>query len=154
MHIISHLVMDNQQYLAKSVNGSRPNRGTFTYGNQSGSTSHAYSSMVEEQQGESMVFVSSDPGACIRDWQTGEAIVIASLWCHEIGEQVIQNPDLQDELDVGGKKRELSIFQLGLRFIRRCLALNIERLPTFNLRLSNLVLAPVLPRIPASQKRQ
>jgi hypothetical protein len=82
------------------------------------------------------------------------AVAIASLWCHEIGEQVIQNPDLQDELDAGGKKRELSIFQLGLRFIRRCLALNIERLPTFNLRLSNLLLAPVLPRIPVLQKCQ
>jgi len=82
------------------------------------------------------------------------AVAIATLWCHELGEQVLQNSDLQDELDVGGKKRELSIFQLGLRFIRRCLAIAIDRLPSLNLRLSNLILKPVFPRIPASQKRQ
>ena len=82
------------------------------------------------------------------------AVAIATLWCHEIGEQIIQNPDLQAELDAGGKKRELSIFQLGLRFIKRCIATVISRLPSLNLRLSNLTLEPVLPRIPISRKCQ
>lgn len=82
------------------------------------------------------------------------AVAIATLWCHEIGEQIIQNPDLQDELDAGGKNRELSIFQLGLRFIKRCIATVISRLPSLNLRLSNLTLKPVLPRIPISRKCQ
>jgi len=82
------------------------------------------------------------------------AVAIATLWCHEIGEQIIQNPELQDELDSGGKKRELSIFQLGLRFIKRCLSTMISRLPNLNLRLTNLTLEPVLPRIPISRKCQ
>jgi len=79
------------------------------------------------------------------------AVAIATLWCHEIGEQVVQDQTLQDELDPGGKERELSIFQLGLRFIKRCIAVALARLPNLKLRLSNLVLAPVLPRIPATQ---
>ena len=82
------------------------------------------------------------------------AVAIATLWCHEIGEQIIQNPDLLDELDSEGEKREPSIFQLGLRFIQRCLSTLMSRLPSLNLRLSNLILEPVLPRIPISRKRQ
>lgn len=76
------------------------------------------------------------------------AVAIATLWCHELGEQVLQDQTLRDELDPGGKKRELSIFQLGLRFIQRCLATAINRLPYFKLHLTNLVLEPVLPRVP------
>jgi hypothetical protein len=82
------------------------------------------------------------------------AVAIATLWCHEIGEQIVRNPDLQAELDSGGRKRELSIFQLGLRFIKRCLSTVISRLPNLNLRLSNLMLEPVLPRLPISRKCQ
>jgi Transposase DDE domain len=76
------------------------------------------------------------------------AVAIATLWCHEIGEQILQNQTLQDELDPGGKKRELSIFQLGLRFIKRCIAVALERLPNFNLQLTNFPIQPVLPRLP------
>ena len=82
------------------------------------------------------------------------AVAIATLWCHEIGEQVIQDQALQDELDPGGKERELSIFQLDLRFIKRCIAIALDRLPDMKLRLSNLALKPVLPRVPSSQKCQ
>lgn len=76
------------------------------------------------------------------------ALAIATLWCHEIGEQVLQNQSLRDELDPGGKMRELSIFQLGLRFIRRCISVALERLPNFNLCLTNFQLQPVIPRTP------
>lgn len=82
------------------------------------------------------------------------AVAIATLWCHELGEQVIQDQSLQDELDPGGKDREPSIFQLGLRFIRRCIAVALERLPSLKLRLSNLALKPVLLRVPSPQKCQ
>jgi hypothetical protein len=76
------------------------------------------------------------------------AVAIATLWCHEIGEHVLQNQALLDEIDPGGKKRELSIFQLGLRFIKRCIAVALHRLPYFNLHLTNFALQPVLPRLP------
>lgn len=82
------------------------------------------------------------------------AVAIATIWCHEIGEQVLQNPTLQDELDPGGKERELSIFQLGLRFIKRCIAIALNRLPDLKLQLSNFVLDPVQPRVPSTQKCQ
>jgi hypothetical protein len=82
------------------------------------------------------------------------AVAIATLWCHELGEQVLQDQALQDELDPGGKERELSIFQLGLRFIKRCIAIALSRLPDLKLCLSNLSLKPVLPRIPSIQKCQ
>lgn len=74
------------------------------------------------------------------------AVAIATLWCHELGEQVLQDPALSDEVDPGGKKRELSIFQLGLRLLHRSLATAIDRLPACKLHLSNLSLKPVLPR--------
>ena len=76
------------------------------------------------------------------------AVAIATLWCHEIGEQVLQNQSLRDELDPGGKSRELSIFQLGLRFIQRCISVALDRLPLFTLRLTNFILPPVLLRTP------
>ena len=82
------------------------------------------------------------------------AVAIATLWCHELGEQVIQDQALQDELDPGGKERELSIFQLGLRFFKRCIAIALERLPFLKLCLSNLSLKPVLSRSPSIQKCQ
>jgi len=79
------------------------------------------------------------------------AVAIATLWCHELGETVLQNQALCDELDPGGKERELSLFQLGLRFLQRCLAIALHRLPRFKLRLTNLVLAPVRPRLPQAE---
>jgi len=82
------------------------------------------------------------------------AVAIATVWCHEIGEQVLQDQELCKELDPGGTKRELSIFQLGLRFLKRCIAIALERLPEFRLKLSNFVLMPVIPRTPSTQKCQ
>lgn len=82
------------------------------------------------------------------------AVAIASLWCHEIGEQVLQDQTLRDELDAGGIHRELSIFQLGLRFLRRCISTALHRLPALKLLLTNLSLDPVLPRLPVTQKCQ
>jgi len=79
------------------------------------------------------------------------AVAIATLWCHEIGEQVLQDQTLQEELDPGGKERELSIFQLGLRFFKRCIATALHRLPDLKLCLSNLALKPVIPRLPSTQ---
>ena len=76
------------------------------------------------------------------------AVAIATLWCHELGETVVESPALQAELDAGGQQRELSLFQLGWRFLRRCLATALTRLPKLHLRLSNLMLAPVVPRRP------
>ena len=82
------------------------------------------------------------------------AVAIASLWCHEIGEQVLQDPLLCDELDVGGHHRGLSIFQLGLRFLQRCISTALDRLPNLNLSLTNLSLDLVLPSMPVPQKCQ
>jgi hypothetical protein len=82
------------------------------------------------------------------------AVAIASLWCHEIGEQVLQDQLLHAEIDVGGTHRELSIFQLGLRFLQRCISTALHRLPDLKLLLTNLPLDPVLPRLPVTQKCQ
>jgi hypothetical protein len=83
------------------------------------------------------------------------AVAIATLWCHELGEQALQDHSVQAELDPGGKRRELSIFQLGLRFLRRCLlALTTARLPKLRLVLSNLALEPLSPRHLAKEKCQ
>jgi hypothetical protein len=82
------------------------------------------------------------------------AVAIASLWCHEIGELVLQDQTLRNELDPGGAHRELSIFQLGLRFLQRCISTALHRLPDLKLLLTNLSLDPVLPRLPGAMKCQ
>jgi hypothetical protein len=43
-----------------------------------------------------------------------------------------------------GPTRELSLFQLGLRWLKRALATNLHQLPTFMARLSNITLRPVV----------
>jgi len=78
------------------------------------------------------------------------AVAIATLWCRELGEYVIQDQNLQSELDPGDKDRELSIFHLGLRFIRRCTTVALERFPNLELRLLNIALLSVLPRVPSA----
>jgi hypothetical protein len=71
------------------------------------------------------------------------AVAIATLWCHELGEHVLsQGETCRREIDPG-PKRELSIFQLGLRWLKRCVATAIQRLPAFAARLTPLRLAPV-----------
>jgi len=72
------------------------------------------------------------------------ALALATLWCHELGEQVLRSGEAtRREIDPGAE-RELSLFQLGLRWLKRCLANGLCRLPAFSARLSPLKLAPLL----------
>ena len=71
------------------------------------------------------------------------ALAIAKLWCHELGEQVLQSGETARRAIDPGDKRELSIFQLGLRWLKRCVSTNIHQLPIFRARLSPLLLTPV-----------
>jgi hypothetical protein len=77
------------------------------------------------------------------------AIAIATLWCHELGEFVLKHADsFRCQVDPA-YKRTLSLFQLGLRWLTRCLATGFHILPDFQAVLSNLKLKPVV--IPISQ---
>jgi hypothetical protein len=72
------------------------------------------------------------------------AVAIATLWCHELGEYVLeQGESCRRHIDPG-PRRELSIFQLGLRWLKRCLDVMLDALPYFHARLSNLRLDPVV----------
>lgn len=72
------------------------------------------------------------------------ALAIATLWCHELGEHVLSEGETcRREIDPG-PKRELSLFQLGLRWLKRCLSTNPQRLPAFRARLFPVTLAPVI----------
>lgn len=72
------------------------------------------------------------------------AVAIATLWCHELGEQVLQGGDAcRREIDPGFQ-RELSVFQLGLRWLKRCLATAWQRLAPFRALLKPIPLAPVI----------
>jgi hypothetical protein len=71
------------------------------------------------------------------------ALAIATLWCHELGEQVLaEGESARREIDPG-PSRELSLFQLGLRWLKRCLSTAIERLSAFKASLSPIKLEPV-----------
>lgn len=77
------------------------------------------------------------------------AVALATLWCHELGEQVLAaGEDARRSIDPG-HKRELSLFQLGLRWLKRCVATALERLQVFLAQLLPVQLPPVL-KIPAS----
>lgn|SRR5512145_104512 len=72
------------------------------------------------------------------------AIAIATLWCHELGEFVLkQGDDLRCLVDPA-RKRTLSLFQLGLRWLKRSLATGFLELPDFQAILFNLKLKPVV----------
>lgn len=72
------------------------------------------------------------------------AIAIATLWCHELGEFVLkQGDDTRCQVDPS-HKRTLSLFQLGLRWLKRILATGLHVLPDFHAILSNLKLKPVV----------
>ncbi len=71
------------------------------------------------------------------------AVALATVWCHELGEFVLQQGDATRRLIDPGWERELSLFQLGRRWLRRCLDLTPQRLPAFRARLSPLALPPV-----------
>lgn len=66
------------------------------------------------------------------------ALAIAKLWCHELGEHVLEQGDACRRVIDPGPKRELSVFQLGLRWLKRCVSTNISLLPAFRARLSPL----------------
>jgi len=76
------------------------------------------------------------------------AVAIATLWCHELGEFVLQQgEEARCQVDPS-HTRTLSLFQLGLRWLKRFLATAISVLPAFKAKLSNIRLKPVM--IPAS----
>lgn len=59
------------------------------------------------------------------------ALAIATLWCHELGEFVLDSPDsLRSEIDPG-HTRQLSLFQLGLHWLKRCLFTQLDPVPFF-----------------------
>lgn len=72
------------------------------------------------------------------------ALAIATLWCHELGEQVLRTGDAcRREIDPGWQ-RELSLFQLGLRWLKRCVSTAMRRLARFRAVLSPIRLSPVI----------
>lgn len=72
------------------------------------------------------------------------ALAIATLWCHELGEFVLkQGESFRCQIDPSFK-RSLSLFQLGLRWLERCLVTGCQLLPDFQAILSNLKLKPVV----------
>jgi hypothetical protein len=73
------------------------------------------------------------------------AAAIATLWCHELGEFVLQAGEAVRRSIDPAATRELCIFQLGLRWLKRCLAVMLEALPLFHARLSDLALPPISP---------
>ncbi len=77
------------------------------------------------------------------------AMAIATLWCHELGEFVLKQGDTSRCQVDPAHKRTLSLFQLGLRWLKRCLATGFHELPDFQAVLSNLKLKPVV--IPITQ---
>ena len=72
------------------------------------------------------------------------AIAIATLWCHELGEFVLKQGDDFRCLVDPARKRTLSLFQLGLRWLKRSLATGFLELPDFQAILFNLKLKPVV----------
>ena len=76
------------------------------------------------------------------------AVAIVTLWCHELGEFVLkQGEDSRCQVDPS-HTRTLSLFQLGLRWLKRFLVTAINVLPAFNVKLSNLRLKPVMIPVP------
>ena len=79
------------------------------------------------------------------------ATAVATLWCHELGEFVLKQGDaFRCQIDPSFQ-RTLSLFQLGLRWLKRSLATAIHFLPAFQASLSNLRLKPVIIQQPSSQ---
>jgi hypothetical protein len=76
------------------------------------------------------------------------AMAIATLWCHELGEFVLQQGEPARCLIDPAHERTLSLFQLGLRWLKRILATSLHFLPDFQAVLSNLNLKPVVLPVP------
>jgi len=77
------------------------------------------------------------------------AMAIATLWCHELGEFVLKQGEPARCLIDPAHERTLSLFQLGLRWLKRFLATGLHFLPDFQALLINLKLKPVV--IPITQ---
>lgn len=58
-------------------------------------------------------------------------MAIATLWCHKIGEHILKQGETAGRLIDPGPTRELSLLQLGLRWLKRALAVAIHLLPDF-----------------------
>lgn len=71
------------------------------------------------------------------------ALAIATLWCHEVGTHVLKSGEVRRREIDPGRHRELSVFQLGLRWLQRCLATALHRLLPFQARLKPIRLPPV-----------
>ena len=71
------------------------------------------------------------------------AMAIATLWCHELGEFVLKQGEPARCLVDPAHERALSLFQLGLRWLKRILTTGLHFLPDFQALLSNLKLKPV-----------
>lgn len=72
------------------------------------------------------------------------AVAVATIWCHEVGEHVLSEGEAcRREIDPGDN-RELSLFQLGLRWLKRYIAIAIHLIPAFAARLSPIRLKPVV----------
>ncbi len=80
------------------------------------------------------------------------ALSIATLWCHELGEFVLQQGEPARCSVDPAHERTLSLFQLGLRWLKRFLATGLLLLPDFQACLSNLSLKPVVIRITQKPK--
>lgn len=72
------------------------------------------------------------------------AIASATLWCHELGEHVLAEGEPARRQIDPGPTRELSLFQLGLRWLKRYLVTANHYLPAFLAHLTNLSLEPVV----------
>jgi len=79
------------------------------------------------------------------------AIAIATLWCHELGEHVLAEGEPARRQIDPGPARELSLFQLGLRWLKRFLVTANHYLPAFLARLTHLSLEPVV-NLPSATK--
>ncbi|MBL8056510.1 MAG: transposase [Anaerolineales bacterium] len=77
------------------------------------------------------------------------AVAVATLWCHELGQQVLFAGEATRQVIDPGYKRELSVFQLGLRWLKRCASTALQHLDTFRAHLVPIKLKPVV-KIPAS----
>jgi len=71
------------------------------------------------------------------------AVAIATLWCHELGGFVLQHGGTHRCMIDPAHTRQLSLFQLGLRWLKRCLAVRLDALPVFHAHLSPCHLPPV-----------
>ena len=72
------------------------------------------------------------------------AVAIATLWCHELGEFVLQHGDGDTRRRIidPANTRQLSLFQLGLRWLKRCLAVMLDALPYFRARTQSRRIQP------------